>query len=160
MKVIEREYFYQIDREGHLFHDNSEITDLKFLNFFFRRIRPNDTGSHLEYPVISPCGQEMNFAQTQDCAIVFNDILKSENPRQKDSLIFQGQLETPFLPDNLTVSVTGVVYHPVAPQRLMGRFSSKLILQVRAMFETIEDRFAFSWRNHTYLLKQASPSQK
>ncbi len=38
----------------------------KFLRFFFRQLRINDTGVHVDYGYVSPCGSEMNFVKPAD----------------------------------------------------------------------------------------------
>ena len=62
-----RQYFYYVNKDGQLFlHDArvknfiSCLKEKKFLNFFFKRLRVNDTG-HFEdfFKFISPCGKEL-----------------------------------------------------------------------------------------------------
>lgn len=49
----------------------------KFLQFFFSRIRKNDTGRfENEFPYLSPCGRERNYIRCDDLPIVFTHILK------------------------------------------------------------------------------------
>jgi hypothetical protein len=49
--------------------------DRVFLDFFFRRLRVNDTGQHMAaYPYLSPCGRELNYVAPQDTPIVVHSL--------------------------------------------------------------------------------------
>ena len=115
-----REYFYTIDKNGLLYHDGAELRDQKFLNFFFRQLKSNNTGSYEEYSYISPCGKEMNYVKCYNRPIVFH---KYNN----GNLIYASGLEVPLKPDRLRFSDDGLLYHP-APVGEFGTFSSKLML--------------------------------
>ncbi len=45
-----REYFYEVDLSGRLFHDGTELSEPRFLDFFFKRLRDNQLvyAAHLE----------------------------------------------------------------------------------------------------------------
>ncbi|GIX43142.1 MAG: hypothetical protein KatS3mg129_2875 [Leptospiraceae bacterium] len=104
---FERYYFYYVDFDGHLYHENSLLTDKKFLNFFFKHIQYNKTGYFENYPYISPCGKEMNFIACPDTPIVFRNI-------ENQFLIYAGDLKISFDPNNLKyVEVSGQLYYPV-----------------------------------------------
>jgi len=54
---------------------NAGFKDKRFLNFFFKQLRPNKTGQHEgEYTWISPCGREMNYVAVEDTPVVFQAI--------------------------------------------------------------------------------------
>lgn len=76
-----RQYFYHVDLLGRLFLEDAVPKNVttclkseKFLNFFFSRLRANNTGLHEEYPLVSPCGREMNFIKAEDTGIVFTHV--------------------------------------------------------------------------------------
>ena len=46
-----------------------------FLDFFFRRLRLNDTRRFVDaYPFVSPCGREMNYVAAEDTPVVFHSL--------------------------------------------------------------------------------------
>ncbi|KAI7824625.1 hypothetical protein BC939DRAFT_449634 [Gamsiella multidivaricata] len=110
-----RPYFYFIDIHGQVFLQDTRpknfvscYKDPKFLDFFINRIKPNATAHFPEYPWLSPCGKEMNFVEAADTPIVFHSL-------QEGQLLWGGTLRTPFLPDQLRVSMsTGRIYHPLS----------------------------------------------
>ncbi|HBS05775.1 MAG TPA: DUF4505 domain-containing protein [Leptospiraceae bacterium] len=121
-RKIERIYFYDIDGKGRLYHDGTLQDDIDFLDFFFERLKPNDTGMHDEYPYVSPCGREMNFVRSSGAPIVFRKMDERQNV-----LIFGGSLTFPWQPEKLVIGSDGQLYHP-APF-LLGRISPELLLE-------------------------------
>lgn len=117
-----RTYFYDIDRTGRLTHEGTILTDEKFLNFFFKRLKKNDTGIHEDYPFVSPCGNEMNYIRCEDTPIVFTR-------RVGRKLVYAPGLEVPFEPRGLRFSEMGVLYH-AAPAGDVGRIDSELTLEL------------------------------
>lgn len=62
------------------YHGNNIILDKKFLAFFFKRLKKNDTGRYIEdFPYVSLCGPERNFVRCDDLPIVFTKIIQKEN---------------------------------------------------------------------------------
>ena len=54
--------------------------DKKFLEFFFKRVKPNTSGRYeTEFPYMSPCGRETNYIRCDDLPIVFSHLLDSDN---------------------------------------------------------------------------------
>ncbi|KAG9324781.1 hypothetical protein KVV02_005372 [Mortierella alpina] len=109
-----RPYFYFIDVHGQVFLQETHpknftscYKDPKFLDFFIRRIRPNETAHFPEYTWQSPCGKEVNFVEAADTPVVFHGLRDGQ-------LMWAGTLKTPFLPDRLCVSESsGRLYHPL-----------------------------------------------
>ncbi|KAF9959072.1 hypothetical protein BGZ70_008981 [Mortierella alpina] len=109
-----RPYFYFIDVHGQVFLQDTHpknftscYKDPKFLDFFIRRIRPNNTTHFPEYTWQSPCGKEINFVEAADTPVVFHGLRDGQ-------LMWAGTLKTPFLPDKLCVSKSsGRLYHPL-----------------------------------------------
>ncbi|EKU22542.1 hypothetical protein NGA_0443110, partial [Nannochloropsis gaditana CCMP526] len=107
---LQRRYFYTVDLQGRLYLEESPVKNMtsclkddKFLNFFFRQIRRNDTGLHPSYPFVSPCGKEMNYLLPADMPVVFHDLLPALSGNEKsgdrgDCLVFGGGLQQRFDP--------------------------------------------------------------
>lgn len=140
-----RRYFYHIDLQGRLFLEDTDpkniATSLKsprFLEFFFKQVRPNDTGLHEEYSHVSPCGREMNFIRSADLPIVFQDLRRATGTEierresTQDGHIVNDEegencYELSYAEDALSVkfdpsalrlsSRTGRLYHP-CPRRI------------------------------------------
>lgn len=101
-----REYFYYIDHQGmvknifinslflkfiyilkynQLFLDDAKMKNFtscfkerKFLHFFFKNIKLNQTKRYLDtFPFISLCGVERNYIRCDDLPIVYTHILKN-----------------------------------------------------------------------------------
>ncbi|KAG0730385.1 UPF0598 protein C8orf82 [Chionoecetes opilio] len=108
-----REYFYYIDHQGMLFMDDARMKNFtscfkekKFLQFFFNRIKLNETERFPEFPFFSPCGRERNYIRCDDLPLVFTHLVE-----------------------------TGRVYHP-ALERMggVGLVRSKLAIQLSTHF--------------------------
>ncbi|CAL2029243.1 unnamed protein product [Caenorhabditis brenneri] len=110
-----REYFYYVDHNGFLFLDDSRMKnftaaykDIPFLNFFYSRIKVNNTGGYQEtFPWVSLCGIERNFLRCDDTPLVYTELDSSE----KSLRIGQSSLSYPFQPASLSMTSTGRVYH-------------------------------------------------
>ncbi|XP_037580228.1 UPF0598 protein CG30010 [Dermacentor silvarum] len=155
-KEYSREYFYFIDHQGMLFLDDSRMKNFtscfkekKFLEFFFRRLRHNDTGKYeAEFPFISPCGREMNFVHCDDVPFVFTHIVQlpeeSKQPGSKGFLLHNhagNLLKVEFTPQHLCMPAgTGRVYHP-APERAggVGLVRSLLAIELSKHFTFADD---------------------
>lgn len=130
---MRREYFYRVDREGRLFHAGTELTDPRFLDFFFRRLRPNTTGRHPDWPYLAPCGGEWNYVRPEDTPIVFRELLRGGKLR------YAGTLTVPFRPAALAVSEGEILYHP-APVGGYGRCGRGVVLALAEALAEHEGR--------------------
>ena len=111
-----RTYFYSVDLLGRLFLEETMPKNIatslksdKFLDFFWRQMRRNDTKRFYdEYPYYSPCGKEHNYVRPADVGVVFHDF----QPSDPKLLIFGGSLKQKFSPSDLAFSErTGRFYH-------------------------------------------------
>ena len=95
----------------------TSIKDTRFLDFFFRRLRPvsskelpmlQSTGISVEeYPYVSPCGNELNFIRPAATPIVFHTYDQGAN-----AFLFAGSMVQPFKASNLAISKqTGRLFH-------------------------------------------------
>lgn len=113
--------------------------DKKFLDFFFKRLKINDTNRYKEaFPYISLCGRERNFVRCDDLPIVFTHILPNEHS-SKELLTYAYAAElltVDFEPDKIHMAPSGKVYHP-APERYgsIGLIRSKLAIELSKHFE-------------------------
>lgn len=170
-----REYFYFVDHQGMLFLDDSRMKNFtscfkekKFLEFFFRRLRRNETGKYeAEFPFVSPCGREMNFVRCDDLPFVFTHVVQSpqEEAKPSDSKGFLlhnhagDLLKVEFTPEHLCMPAgTGRVYHP-APERAggVGLVRSLLAIELSKHFTFADDSERsppthFDWNGTRYEL--------
>ena len=106
-------YFYTIDLQGRLFLEETlpknvatSIKDVKFLDFFWKRLRPLDERMQefmelqdiptLDYPFVSLCGQERNFIRPVATPLVFHTLYSSRHENLPDTLVYAGSLEVPL----------------------------------------------------------------
>lgn len=124
---FERVYFYKVDFDGNLYFENSQLTDLQFLNFFYSQIQYNFTGYYPEYKYISPCGKEINFIECKDTPIVFRRL-------EKEFMIYGGNLKIPFEPEKLIyLTSNGQLYYEFKNklnQKLYGRIGKSLLIEL------------------------------
>jgi len=135
--IPSREYFYTIDREGRLRHQGTVLDDPGFVDFFFRRLRRNDTGRHPSHPFVSPCGREMNYVRAADRPVVFRRLINEQ------SLLYAATLTVPFTPRSLRVSREGILYH-AAPVGEFGRLVPAVTMDLIDRIEETEHGFAFT----------------
>ncbi|XP_053681194.1 UPF0598 protein CG30010 [Anopheles nili] len=163
-----REYFYYIDHEGMLFLDDARIKNFtscfkekQFLQFFFKRLKLNDTDRYREeFPFLSICGRERNFIRCDDLPIVFTHIFQ-ENSSDLISYAHAGdKMSVPWQPERICMFPdSGRVYHP-APERYgaIGLVRSKLAIELSSFFtfENGEDQppTRFRWKDEDYDLDQ------
>lgn len=139
-----REYFYDVDLGGRLFHDGGELTAPRFLDFFFERLRANDTGRFPDYPFLSPCAGELNFVRAEDTPIVFQKLVGG-------NLVYAASLEQPFQPAGLRVSTAGRLYHPAAVGDL-GLLHSRLALQLGESVREQDGGYVLHWRGQDHAI--------
>jgi len=139
---FQREYFYSIDKKGRLSHDGTELTDETFLDFFYERLKQNDTGVHAEYPFVSPCGHEMNFVRVTEggSPIVFTRL-------DAGRLFYAPSLFVEFDPDALRFagSAADALLHP-SPVGGYGRLRSDLVMELSQCIEPWGPYFAYVMR--------------
>ncbi|XP_393829.3 UPF0598 protein CG30010 [Apis mellifera] len=166
-----REYFYYIDHQGMLFLDDSRMKnftscfkDKKFLAFFFKHLKQNDTGRYMkDFPYISLCGPERNFVRCDDLPIVFTKILQKENNETGKNEDWFGYahaeelLMVPFEPKKLYMNQSGRIYHP-APKKAggIGLVRSKIAIELSSSFNFEEGEEKgpthFFWKDKMYTL--------
>lgn len=153
--ALKRQYFYHINLFGHLFIEDvlpKNITSClksdKFLNFFFSQIKPNDTGEHMDYPFISPCGKEMNFIKTADPygAVVFREFDES-----KEKFQFYGGGGGKFQPLNprsFVISSQGRLYHELTEHRHAKDLGSLALVRSQVALSLCENNVEIGERSN------------
>ncbi|KAF7992993.1 hypothetical protein HCN44_005774 [Aphidius gifuensis] len=163
-----REYFYYIDHNGMLFLDDARMKNFtscfkekKFLNFFFKRLKINDSNRYTkDFPYLSLCGKERNFIRCDDLPIVFTHVINDSN---SDNELFSyayadDLLVVPFQPSKICMNIkTGRVYHP-ASEKIggIGLVKSKFAIELSPYFEFTngEDKHPthLTWRGKRFVL--------
>lgn len=165
---IRREYFYQVDREGRLFHDGTELTEPGFLDFFFSRVEINGTGLHADCAFVSPCGAEMNYIVGHETPIVFRRLEWSpeSDTGDEDRLVYGGTLSTPFRPERLCYDARDRLFHPVGlrdeapdPRRPVGRLGRHVVLELAPFLEVEDGQVTLRWRGQPRPLTRLSSDQ-
>lgn len=132
----------------------------KFLQFFFNRIRQNNTGRYQEFPFISLCGRERNFIRCDDVPIVYTHIITKGGQDVTTYGNAGDLLVTPFVPDKIyMLPTTGRVYHPAEDKYGgIGLVRSKLAIELSKNFEfqngDSKPPTHFRWKNKNYELDQ------
>ena len=138
-----RRYYYELDASGSLYHDRTLLKDRDFLDFFFRRLRANDTGEEADYPYLSVCGREWNFVRGPWPPLVFDRWSDNEQ------LAYNGtSLSVPFTPEHLRHSAGGALLHPARPEDGLpyGRLHSHLLLELAPHLEESGDNYILTYR--------------
>lgn len=161
----QREYFYFLDSKGQIFleeclHRNfvTSLKDVAFLNFFFRQLQPNFTGERTNYPLVSPCGKELNFVKIDDslACSVFSTMVNDSG-----ELFLQmggSTVREKFEPRHLAVDVaSGRFYHLIQSHKklsgLYGLLHSPLATQLSSNIIWDEDKFYYSTLSEKHIIK-------
>lgn len=176
-----RRYYYVIDSRGQLFLEDSKfrnyatcLKDKKFLDFFYKQLRPNSSGWSSQIPYISLCGKELNFVTVDDpiAPLVFSDlrviassgssaITSDNNDNMTASLLAVGNssLRQTFDPEMVSINVdTGRMYHTISNHKYLV---NKPALLHPLVAETLSNcmkitptEHILKWNEQEYLMKQ------
>ncbi|XP_072762802.1 UPF0598 protein CG30010 isoform X2 [Anoplolepis gracilipes] len=166
-----REYFYYIDHQGMFLDDvrirnfTSCFKDKKFLAFFFKHLKINNTGRYTnDFPFLSICGVERNYVRCDDLPLVFTKVIQKHNVEtnaEEDWFSYahaDDLLKVPFEPQKLFMNVnTGRVYHP-APEKSggIGLVRSNVAIEFSAFFDFENGQenapTHFTWKDKRYEL--------
>jgi hypothetical protein len=112
----EREYFYYVNQEGHVYLSDEKISkkpfgpvfyrDQKFLKQMFSLIKVNNSGKYdTLFPFLWICMKEKNYVACEDTPIVFNSIEVDSN-----KLFYGPSLFVKFQPDSIFIAENGRFY--------------------------------------------------
>ena len=179
-RASQRHYFYKMDTRGRLFLADTKrmnmatsLKDLTFLDFFFKRMKRNDTEVHSEYPYVSVCGRELNFISPPDkyCSLVFYDFIDStaedEFPSvhgghgdggemldeigRRDTLIFGANNRQNFDVAKLAIHLSsGRLYHKIDKH---GKMFNEWGLLHPSIAEIVADRITYDQDREVYSIK-------
>ena len=120
---MDRNYQYFLDKEGHIWHDGTEITDPRFALTIHRSLQKTSDGKFLAI-----CQGENCFVQVEDVPYIVQDVAFHKDAggrlRQVDLLFSGGYMEI-LDPTTLQVSPTNVLYCSVRRGEFQGRFTRK-----------------------------------
>ncbi|KAK9719547.1 protein of unknown function (DUF4505) [Popillia japonica] len=167
-----REYFYYIDHQGMLFLDDSKMKNFtscfkekKFIQFFFNQMRLNNTDRYTNFPYLSLCGREKNYARCDDYPFVFTNVIEKKTKSGETELHLAYNhaadlLSLKFMPEKIfMLPESGRIYHP-APSRIgsIGLIASKLAIEISKNFVfgngEKEPPTQFNYEGNTYILDQ------
>lgn len=154
-------YFQLFLDDARMKNFTSCFKEKKFLEFFFKRIRPNNTSRYREdFPFLSLCGRERNFIRCDDVPIVYTNLILKNNETHL-SYGYAGELlSTAFLPGKVyMLPLTGRVYHPTDDKYGgVGLIKSKLAIELSKNFEFLNGEEKppthFTWKNEKFKLDQ------
>ena len=133
----------------------------KFLEFFFKRLRINNTGKYEdEFPFVSLCGREKNFIRCDDLPIVFTHIFKQDDEERLSFGHAGDLLNGKFEPEKICMFPnSGRVYHPAQEiYGSIGLIRSKLAIELSRyfIFDNGEENppTKFDWNGTIYDLDQ------
>jgi hypothetical protein len=131
-----REYHYQVDRDGRVFHDGSEIVDAPTLRFFLLGMRRQPDGRWLV-----PCQGEQNWFTAEDTPFVVQRLrLDVEGGRlRRVGLSLAGDLQEPLDPATLEVE-GGRLYCHVRRGEFRARFGRLAMQQIAPYLEDLGGR--------------------
>jgi hypothetical protein len=145
--ALKRQYFYHVNLFGHLFIEDvlpknitSCLKNNKFLDFFFSQIKPNDTGMHLDYPFVSPCGKEMNFIKTAD---PYGAVVLREFDMKKREFQYAGSKVQLLNPASFVISSKGRLYHELTQHRHSEVLGNLALIRSQVALELCENNVEF-----------------
>lgn len=144
-----REYFFDIDAHGVVYHEGGEINDAGFLDFFYRQMRVNPTEKHLEYQYFSPCQRDRNFIRAADKPIVFHRI-------KHGYLEYAATLRQAFTPDKLRFSDDGALYHPARVGEY-GRLSTSVLMELSQNITQFGPYYALKINDNVHVAEPLEP---
>lgn len=145
-----RTYFYEIDNQGCLYHDQSRLSDRKFLNFFFGRLKKNDSGQYSNYPYLSPCGSEQNYIQCTGTPFIFTNL--------QDTRLYLNHCDLWVLlkPHALQLSVNNhCLYHP-ALAHLSGRLHTNVQAELSDWIQEKDGQYSLHMTDGIYPIENFS----
>lgn len=139
--MMERNYYYYLDKEGRIWHQGTEIADPRFLYLVHRGLKKIDNG----YLVI--CQGEYCYFQLEDVPYVVQDLALHKNEQgklQQIDLIFPGGYTEVLDPSTLRVSKENVLYARVRSGELDARFTLKSFFHLSPYIEQNSDGTEYS----------------
>jgi hypothetical protein len=140
---VERNYHYFLDKEGHFWHEGTEVTDPRFALTIHRSLKRTQDGK-----LVAKCQGENCFIEAEDVPYVVQDVAFHKDAgrlRQVDLLFSGGYMEI-LDPSTLRVSHDNVLYCLVRSGEFAARFTRKSFFKLAPFIG--EDS-----ENHRYYLE-------
>ena len=124
---MERNYYYFLDKEGHIWHEGTEITDPRFALSVLRSMQRTPEGKYL-----AKCQGENCFFEVEDVPYVVQDVAfhKDAGKLRQVDLLFSGGYMEILDPTTLQVSPTDVLYCRVRAGTFPARFTRKAFFKL------------------------------
>jgi len=125
---MERNYYYFLDKEGHIWHEGTEVDDVRFAFLVNRTLQPAADGMYLVR-----CQNENCFFRVEDVPYVVQDLAFHKNEKgelHQIDLIFPGGYVEILDPATLRVGANNVLYCNVRKGSFDARFSRKAYFQL------------------------------
>lgn len=121
-----REYHYVVDREGHVFHDGTEITDPQVLRFFLRAMQRTPEGRHLVV-----CQGEHNWFEADGTPFVVQRLRLSLEAGSllRTELVLAGGYAEPLDPETLE-GEGGLLFCRIRGGAVRARFGRVAMQQI------------------------------
>jgi hypothetical protein len=157
LNIVERDYFYFLDKEGHLWHEGTEIIDPRFLFTIFRSLQKTPDGKFL-----AKCQSENCFIDTEDAPYIVQDIAfhkDSKGNLQQADLLFSGGFMEILDPKTLFVSNSNVLYCQVRKGEFLARFTRKAYFQLTPfLHEERRDHYYLAMKGEHFPITEQAPS--
>lgn len=124
---MNRLYHYQIDTEGRLWIENTELSDPQVLKFFMRKMEALPDG---KFRVM--CMGETNLISAEDVPYVIQSLSISED---KITLNFPGGYQTLLEPGTLFLGGNQILYCKVRNGQFTARFHRRAFLELAPYIE-------------------------
>lgn len=148
-----REYRYQVDRDGRIFHDGTEIIDPVVLRFFLRAMQRTPEGRSLVL-----CQGEQNWFEAPDTPFVVQRLrLSTEGGRLSAvDLCFAGDYRESLDPERLEAE-GGSLYCRVRRGQFRARFGRVAMQQLAPFLVEGEDGPALLLAGARYPIRNLTP---
>lgn len=147
-----REYWYQVDREGRIFHEGSEIVDPLVLRFFLRAMTQTPDGRFLVL-----CQDERNWFQPHDSPFVIQRVrfVTADGHVRAAELCFAGDYREPLDPATLE-SHGGHLFCRVRGGAFRARFGRVAMQQIAPFLIDNGSSPELRVGDHRYPIRQLS----
>ena len=148
-----REYRYTVDRDGHIFHEGSEIIDPAVLRFFLRVMQQTPEGHYLAI-----CQGERNWFEASDTPFVVQRLqCDADRGRLRSVEIFlAGDYHEPLDPDTLEAEA-GYLYCRVRGRAFRARFGRSAVQQLAPFLVESESGPVLALGGVPHPIRQAHP---
>jgi hypothetical protein len=154
---MDRNYYYYLDKEGHIWHEGTEIEDLRFLFTLLRSLEKTPDGK-----LLAKCQGENCFIEPEDAPYIVQDIALHKDSKgnlQQVDLMFSGGFTEILDPRTLFVSNDNVLYCRVRKAEFLCRFTRKAYFQLTPfLHEERRDHYYLAMKGEHFPISEQAPS--